>query len=290
MMGTVRVIPTGAALGADIEGVDLRDIGDAAFERILGAWHENLVIRFRGQQLDDDALAEFSRRFGVLDLAPTGRGGAPFNPSRPEITVLSNIVIDGAFSGALGNSELVWHQDMSYNDEPPMASLLYAKEVPSAGGDTLFYNLYKAYETLPVYLKARVQGVSCKHDATRSSSGELRHGYAESYSDEERPGAIHPFVVRHPASGKLALYLGRRPNACVMGMPADEGAALLDALWDHVRNGPHSWAQKWRVGDLVVWDNRCTLHRRDELDPNSRRLMHRTQIRDEARPVAAWAN
>lgn len=288
-MSTIRVIPTGAALGADIEGVNLRDVGDAAFAEILGAWHDNLVIRFRGQDLDDDALADFSRRFGVLDMAPTGRGGTPFNLSRPEITVLSNIKVDGEFTGALGNSELVWHQDMSYNDEPPKASLLYAKEVPSEGGDTLFYNLYTAYETLPGDLQARIQSLSCKHDATRNSSGELRHGYDESYSDEDRPGAIHPFVIRHPATGRAALYLGRRPNACVIGIPADESEALLDALWDHVKSGPHYWAQQWRAGDLVIWDNRCALHRRDKLDPNSRRLMHRTQVRDEARPVAAWA-
>jgi taurine dioxygenase len=289
-VSTITVTPTGAALGADIGGVDLRRIDDAAFAKILEAWHDNLVLRFRAQQLDDDALAEFSRRFGVLDMAPTGRGGTPFNPSRPEITVLSNIVVDGAFTGALGNSELVWHQDMSYNDEPPKASLLHAKEVPGEGGDTLFYNLYKAYETLPDDLKARIRGVRCKHDATRNSSGELRTGYAETYSDEERPGAIHPFVVRHPATGRSALYLGRRPNACVIGLPADESEALLDALWDHVERGPHSWAQQWRAGDLVVWDNRCTLHRRDKIDPKSRRLMHRTQVRDDARPVAAWSN
>ena len=286
----LTVTPTGAALGADIEGIDLRRIDDATFAKILDAWHDHLVIRFRGQQLDDDALAEFSRRFGVLDMAPTGRGGTPFNQSRPEITVLSNIVVDGAFKGALGNSGLVWHQDMSYNDEPPKASLLYALEVPGEGGDTLFYNLYKAYETLPADLKTRIQGVSCKHDATRSSSGELRHGYAETYSDAARPGAIHPFVIRHPASGKPALYLGRRPHASVIGLDKDDSEALLDALWDHVKNGPYSWAQQWRVGDLVIWDNRCTLHRRDKLDPDSRRLMHRTQIRGEARPVAAWAN
>ena len=132
----LTVTPTGAALGADIEGIDLRRIDDATFAKILDAWHDHLVIRFRGQQLDDDALAEFSRRFGVLDMAPTGRGGTPFNQSRPEITVLSNIVVDGAFKGALGNSELVWHQDMSYNDEPPKASLLYALEVPGEGEDS----------------------------------------------------------------------------------------------------------------------------------------------------------
>lgn len=290
MSGIPKVAPSGAALGADIEGVDLREIDDAAFRIIEDAWHDNLILRFRGQQLDDDDLAAFSRRFGVLDMAPTGRGGTPYNPDRPEITVLSNIVVDGKELGALGNSELVWHQDMTYNEVPPKASLLYAKEVPESGGDTSFYNMYKAYETLPDDLRARIQGLGCKHDATRTSSGELRHGYEESYSHDERPGAVHPFVIRHPASGRDALFLGRRPNAYVPGMPVEEGDALLDALWDHINNGPHHWTQNWRVGDLVIWDNRCALHRRNGLDPASRRHMHRTQVRDEARPVAAWAS
>jgi len=289
MGNQLKVVPTGAALGADVEGVDLRDLDDAAFAKILDGWHDNLILRFRGQALDDDSLADFSRRFGMLDMAPTGRGGTPFNPTRPEITVLSNIVVDGEAVGALGNSELVWHQDMTYNELPPKASLLYAMEAPESGGDTSFYNMYKAYETLPDDLRARIQGLSCKHDATRTSSGELRHGYDETYSHEERPGAVHPFVIRHPASGKLALFLGRRPNAYVPGLSEEEGDALLDALWDHINNGPHSWTQQWRVGDLVIWDNRCALHRRNGLDPASRRLMHRTQVRDEARPVAAWA-
>lgn len=290
MSGIPKVVPSGAALGADIEDVDLREIDDAAFMVIEDAWHDHLILRFRGQQLDDDNLAEFSSRFGALDLAPTGRGGTPYDPSRPEITVLSNIVVDGKEMGALGNSELVWHQDMTYNEVPPKASLLYGMEVPAHGGDTSFYNMYKAYETLPDDLRARIQGLACKHDATRTSSGELRHGYEETYSHEERPGAVHPFVIRHPATGRDALFLGRRPNAYVPGMPVEEGDALLDALWDHINNGPHHWTQNWQVGDLVIWDNRCALHRRNGLDPSMRRHMHRTQVRDEARPVAAWAS
>ena len=286
---TVEVAPSGAALGADIVGLDVKnDINDAVFSQILDAWHDHNVLRFRGQDLDDDALAEFSQRFGVLDMAPTGRGGSPFDPTRPEITVLSNIVVDGKPMGALGNSELVWHQDMSYNDLPPKASLLYGIEVPEEGGETLFYNLYKAYEMLPGDLAKRIEGLSCKHDATRNSSGELRHGYDEAYSNEERPGAVHPLVVRHPGSGRTALYLGRRPNAWIVGLSDAESEQLLDDLWGHIERHDFSWVQHWRKGDLVIWDNRCTLHRRNSLDPSTRRMMHRTQVRDEARPVAGW--
>jgi taurine dioxygenase len=285
---SIQVVPTGCALGADIVGVDLRgEIDTATFQTILDAWSQHLVLRFRGQSLDDDALAEFSKRFGTLDMAPTGRGGTPFDPSRPEITVLSNIVQDGKPMGGLGNSELVWHQDMSYNDIPAKASLLLAIEVPAAGGETYFYNTYAAYDALPDDLKSRIGELSCKHDATRTSSGELRHGYEERYTNEARPGAVHPLVVRHPVTGKSALFLGRRPNAWIVGLSDAESEALLDELWAHIEGGDFAWAQAWRVGDLVLWDNRCTLHRRNTLNPEMRRLMHRTQVRDEARPVAA---
>jgi taurine dioxygenase len=214
----IEVLPTGAALGADIEGVDLSGtVDDEVFRRVYEAWNGQLVLRFRGQRLDDGALVAFSRRFGELDMAPTPAAEERLAPMRPEIAVISNIVEGGKAVGSLGNSELVWHQDMSYNELPPKASLLYCIETPSAGGETFFYNLYEAYETLPQALKVRIQGLSCKHDATRNSSGQLRKGFREHYSNTERPGAIHPLVVRHPETGRSSLYLGRRPHAGLLG-------------------------------------------------------------------------
>lgn len=284
----IKVVPTGAPLGADIQGIDLRQpVPESTLKQIYKAWNDHLVLRFRGQQLDDDSLIQFSRRFGDLDMAPIRAALDPYHPSRPEITVVSNVIENGKPVGGLGNSELVWHQDMSYNDLPPKASLLYGVEVPAVGGETYFYNLYTAYETLPESLKQRIAGLSCKHDATRNSSGQLRNGFKESYSNADRPGAIHPLVVRHPETGRLSLYLGRRPNAWVVGLPDAESDQLLDALWAHIHNGSAFWAQQWQPGDLVIWDNRCTLHRRNQLDPALRRHMHRTQVRDSARPVAA---
>jgi taurine dioxygenase len=283
-----EVLPTGAALGADIGGVDLSGGLDGdVFRRVYEAWNDHLVLRFRDQRLDDDALVAFSRRFGELDMAPIIAADEHLPPTRPEIAVISNIVVGGKALGSLGNSELVWHQDMSYNELPPKASLLYCIETPSGGGETFFYNLYKAYETLPQALKARIQGLACKHDATRNSSGQLRKGFREHYSNAERPGAVHPLVARHPETGRSSLYLGRRPNAWIVGFSDADSEAMLDELWAHVQNGPHRWAQQWRPGDLVIWDNRCTLHRRNQLDPTVRRLMHRTQVRDDTRPVAA---
>jgi len=282
------VVPTGAALGADVRGLDLSGkIDDKVFRDIYRAWNDHLVLRFRGQRLDDNALVTFSRRFGELDMAPTPAPGERMVVTLPEVAVISNIVVGGKAVGSLGNSELVWHQDMSYNELPPKASLLYGIETPSAGGETFFYNLYNAYATLPQALKSRIQDLSCKHDATRNSSGQLRKGFEERYSNVERPGAIHPLVVRHPETGRSSLYLGRRPNAWIVGLSDADSDALLDELWAHVQQGPHLWTQEWRRGDLVIWDNRCTLHRRNQLDPSLRRLMHRTQVRDRTRPVAA---
>jgi len=285
---SIQVLPTGAALGADVRGLDISGkIHDTVFRDIYKAWNDHLVLRFRDQRLDDNALVIFSRRFGELDMAPTPAPGERMVVSLPEVAVISNIVVGGKAVGSLGNSELVWHQDMSYNELPPKASLLYGIETPSAGGETFFYNLYKAYATLPQALKSRIQALSCKHDATRNSSGQLRKGFEERYSNAERPGAIHPLVVRHPETGRSSLYLGRRPNAWIVGLSDADSDALLDELWAHVQQGPHLWTQEWRQGDLVIWDNRCTLHRRNQLDPSLRRLMHRTQVRDKTRPVAA---
>ena len=282
------MLPTGAALGADVRGLDISGkIHDKVFRDIYKAWNDHLVLRFRDQRLDDNALVAFSRRFGELDMAPTPAPGERMVVTLPEVAVISNIVVGGKAVGSLGNSELVWHQDMSYNELPPKASLLYGIETPSAGGETFFYNLYKAYATLPQTLKSRIQTLSCKHDATRNSSGQLRKGFEERYSNAERPGAIHPLVVRHPETGRSSLYLGRRPNAWIVGLSDADSDALLDELWAHVQQGPHLWTQEWRQGDLVIWDNRCTLHRRNQLDPSLRRLMHRTQVRDKTRPVAA---
>ncbi len=287
-MTRITVKPSGRALGADIEGIDLaQPIDDATFKEIENAWAEHLVLRFRGQNLTDDQLAAFSAHFGDLDDAPIRASGTPNHDRRRDIAIISNIVEGDKPLGSLGNSELVWHQDMSYKDLPPKASILYGVETPATGGNTEFYNLYAAYETLPDDVKARIQGLQIKHDATRNSAGQARVGMEAEYTNEERPGAIHPLVARHPLTGKPSLYIGRRPNAWIVGLSDAESDALLDQLWDHIVKNDHTWAQEWRTGDLVLWDNRCTLHRRGPLDPAQRRRMHRTQIRDEARPVAA---
>ena len=281
----MEVKPTGAALGAEIHGVDLKRIDDGMFAAINRAWVDNLVLLFRGQQLNDEDLIAFSRRFGELDWAPIQETGRRFVEGYPEIYVVSNVIENGVPIGSLGAGEAIWHTDMSYISDPPKASMLYALEVPTAGGDTGFVNMYAAYEALPPSLTRRVEGLSLKHDGTYNSGGYVRQGTEAVDDPVTSPGAVHPIVCTHPQSGRRVLYLGRRRNAYIVGLPVAESESLLDEIWRYVRD-EFTWYNHWRAGDLVLWDNRCTMHRRDPFDADSRRIMHRTQIRCESRPSA----
>lgn len=285
----ITITPTGNGIGADVSGVDLASITAEQAAEIRRAWIEHQVLRFRGQKLSDDAMAKFSEHFGELEGAPVGFKGMKYKTDRPEVTVISNIKIDGEAIGGLGDGEAEWHSDMTYIDMPPDASALYSLEIPAHGGNTWFMDMYQAFEALSPQLQEKLEGLTCKHDATRSSDGKLRAGFEETYTREELPGAVHPLVIRHPESGRKALYPGRRLNAHIMELPPAESDKLLDDLWAYLLANGKTWSQEWQVGDLVMWDNRCVLHRREAFDPNSRRLMHRTQMKGSARPVAASA-
>ena len=283
----MQVIPTGAALGAEVRGIDLtQSLSAEEFDAIEQAWLDHSVLLFRDQTLTDDELIRFSQHFGPLDIAPasaTDMAGAQ-EKSRPEIWIISNVIENGKPIGALGDKEAEWHTDMSYVDEPPMASILNAREIPKAGGDTSFGNMYKALETMPEELRLEIENRVCNHDSSTTSVGELRAGAGEVVDVREAPGAKHPMIRTHPATGGKALYLGRRLNGYVQGMDLDASEALLDALWAHCTKPEFTWTHQWKVGDLLVWDNRCTIHRRDSFNGAERRVMHRTQIKGD-RPV-----
>jgi len=275
----IDVIPTGAALGAEIHGVDLRSIDDATFRALYQAWLDHSVVLVRGQQLSDDDLIAFSRRFGTLDHAPIQENGRRFVEGHPEIYVVSNVVENGTAIGSLGAGEAVWHTDMSYLPDPPKASALYALEVPANGGDTYFCTMYGGWDTLPEDMRERVRTLRVKHDGTYNSGGYVRAGVTPSDDPRTAPGTLHPLVAIHPETGRRHLYLGRRPNAWLEGLSLDESNALLDDIWDIATADRLTWRHRWRAGDLVLWDNRCVMHRRDAFDPGSRRVMHRTQIK-----------
>ena len=281
----IQVIPTGAALGAELDGVDLKNLDPLQFAALERAWHDHQVVLVRGQSLTDADLVAFSRRFGNLDLAPVQETGRRFVEGIPEIYIVSNVIVNGEPIGSLGAGEAVWHTDMSYLDVPPMASMLYALEVPAAGGNTSFCSMYAVYEALPAELKRRIAPLKIKHDGTYNSGGYLRQGVAATDDPRTSPGAVHPLVCTHPDTGRRMLYLDRRRNAYLVGLDLAESERLLDQLWGFVENPQFAWEHVWHVGDLVLWDNRCTMHRRDPFDASARRIMHRTQIKGSASPA-----
>lgn len=267
-------------LATDVIGVDLSEpLSENRFQRIREAWHSYPVLRFRQQQISDEQLMAFSAHFGPLDHSPVGF--LPPGTDRdtiPKVAIISNILENGKPIGGLGATEASWHTDISYKEEPAMASILYGIEVPNEGGDTHYCTMYGAYERLPDSLRKQIRGMKLKHDAAHDSAGKLRRGYQEVSELSEVPGAIHPIIRIHPETHRPALFLGRRLHASVVGLPLKESEAFLDELWSYVAYPEDCWVQQWQVGDAVLWDNRAVMHRRDGFDPNSRRLMHRTQI------------
>lgn len=284
---TVTVRPVSPAVGAEIAGVDLRRLSDREFALVERAWTQHSMILVRDQALSDDDLLGFSRRFGALDPPPNQERGRISPAGYPDIYVVSN-VLDAAGEpiGALGAGEAVWHTDMSYLDLPPDASMLYALEIPPSGGNTWFCGMQAALDALPAELRAAIEGRRIKHDGTYNAGGYLRKGVTPTDDPMAAPGAWHPAIVRHPGNGRATLYLGRRRNSYIEGYSREASDRLLDALWQHVAEPRFLYEHRWRLGDLVMWDNRSTMHRRDPFDSAARRIMHRTQIKGSHKPVA----
>ena len=275
-----------APLGAEVAGVDLsKPVGRSDVDAIEQAWRERLVLVFHSQSLTDPQLKDFSKNFGDLDPPGPNPFGEPFNKDHPEINVISNVVENGKPIGNLGDGEAVWHADMTYVDVPPKAAMLHSLEVPppEAGGNTYFANMFAAYESLPADLKKAVEGKTLVHDASRNSAGMLRKGYQEVTDVRQTVGAHHPLVRTDPKTGRKALFLGRRPNAYVLGLDVAESEALLDAVWAHATQPRFAMCHEWKVGDLLMWNNLSVLHRRDPFSPTTRRVMHRTQIKGDER-------
>ncbi len=238
-------------IGAEVRGIDLSHaLTDAEFDLIKAAWLEHLVLVFHDQSLSDEALVRFSRRFGDLDTVP---GWEPFSPDGfPEVLTISNVTDGGKALGVLGDGEAAWHTDMSYIDLPPPASLLHSHEIPDEGGDTWFMNMYAALDALPGDLRQAIDGRILNHDASHDSSGKLRTNH-DMFSDvNEAPGARHPMVMRHPETGRPALYLGRRLHAWIVGESVMDSDTLLDRLWAHCQDGDFVYRHRWQKGDLVM--------------------------------------
>jgi len=284
---TMTVRPVTSAVGAELSGIDLKRLSEADFAALQSAWYTHGMILVRGQQLSDDDLLAFSRRFGELDPPPNQERGRISPPGYPDVYVVSNVLDkNGDPIGALGYGEAAWHTDMSYLDMPPDASMLYSLEIPPIGGNTWFCGMQAACDALPKDLRARIEGRRVKHDGTYNSGGYLRQGVTPTDDPLAAPGAWHPAILKHPVNGRATLYLGRRRNSYVEGYDRDESEAVLNAVWMHILQPRFTYEHKWRVGDLVMWDNRSTMHRRAEFDGAERRIMHRTQIKGSGAPIA----
>ncbi len=284
------ITPLAPALGARIDGLRLDAIDEAGIATIRAALLEHAVLLIPGQTLADAQLIAFGRRIGELDVSPLAYVDGQQEREHPEVLIVSNVKQDGRPIGVLGDAEVVWHSDNSYRETPLSYSLLYAVELPPAGGETCFTSMYLAWETLPAALKARVAGLEIKHDMTYNSAGVLRRGFTHVTDPVSAPGPWHPIVRTHPQTGHDALYLGRRPNAYVRGLPRAASDALIEALWAHATDERFAWCHRWQLGDVLIWDNRCVMHRRNGFDPNARRIMHRLQFSGERpahRPEAA---
>jgi len=294
----MEVIPSGRILGAEVRGVDLsRALQSAERAAILDAWHTHLVLLFRDQSLSDEDLLRLAELFGGAQVAGSrgyyvkaGYGTKSGRISKhPGISIVSNLDENGnpvpVHSGT-GSLPLTYHTDNSYVETPPKGSLLYGLQTPvEGGGDTSFVNQYEAFDTLPERLRTQIEGLHIKHDTSRNTAGSVRPAAALPATYDDVVGPVHPIVRVHPDTGRKALYLGRRyaaPSSHIVEMPNEEGEVLLDELWAHATDDRLSWTQHWRPNDLLMWDNRCTMHARSAIDSTQPRELHRTLIAGEA--------
>lgn len=272
-----------------IDDFPFENLDDQVVKALRAAWTKYPVLRFRNVTVGDREQIAFSNALGRSVIHPRQLQQGK-NAEFPEILVISNKKkSDGSAAGDLGDGEVNWHTDTWFVDRPPSAAILRAVELPNEGGNTYFANMYAAYAALPEALKVRLAGLSIHHQTVIDGRGEVRLGMeaptSPNYADW--PGVDHPIVRRHADSGKVGLYLGgSRKYQSIVGIAQDEAKELLDELWARATEGAHVWGQEWKAGDMVMWDNRCTLHRRDPFDPSTIRLMHRTTVEGE-RPVAA---
>lgn len=264
-------------IGTEVKGIDLREpVSDDDFAVLRDTLNQRSVLLFRGQNINESQHVAFSRRFGPL----LGHVLTQFlKKEHPEVYVLSNVSENGK---PIGNHKegWNWHSDLSYKAEPSMGALLYALEVPPVEGDTFFASMHAAYEALDEDTKARIRPMTATHS--------YANYYGKAFADRNpltpeqlaaTPDVVHPLVRTHPETGRLSLYVGEDVVKQIDGLPAEESAALLAELNAHAISPAFSYRHKWLAGDLLVWDNRCTMHRATPYDDNVyRRVMHRTTV------------
>jgi len=273
----MELSPLTSFIGVEVKGVDLREpISAADFAAVRQALNEKSLLLFRGQKLNEAQHVEFSRRFGTLLVHVLKQ----FTKQEyPEVYVLSNVTESGK---PIGNHKegWNWHSDLSYKAEPCLGAALYALEVPPEEGDTFFASMHAAYEALDDAIKVRIRPMQ----ATHSYANYYGKAFADRnpLTDEQKaavPDVVHPVVRTHPETGRLALYVGEDVVKNLVGLPEGESTELLADLNRHAIDPRFSYRHKWQAGDLLVWDNRATMHKATPYDDaRYRRVMHRTTI------------
>ena len=260
----VRVNPISEVMACEITGVDLsKPLDDSTFAEIEQAFHDHQVIAIRGQKISPENQVAFTRRFGDIEPHNTTEFVIP---DTPQVLVLSNDVRDGKPIGVIDAGDF-WHSDSSHRKVPSKATILHSLRNPSEGGDTQFANMYLAYETLPAAVKLRIEGLQGIHAASKLKNKRVqvskdRPGATDFYASRlGRPDVTHPIVMVHPATGRKALYISPRFTIGIAGMPEQEADELLDLLFDHQLKMDFQYHHKWHENDLVMWDNRCLLHK-----------------------------
>jgi taurine dioxygenase len=278
MLGTagLTIRRLSPALGAEILDLDLaQGVDDRTFDRIRQAWHEHGVLLFRGQRLSTEDQVRFAARFGELAKNLRDYAGS----DHPSVMYISNVTKDGKLIGSLPDGEMLFHSDMCYLEVPCAAALLYAIDVPSRGGNTLFLNAYAAYDALPEDWKQRLAGLKALNVYAPGQTDNTKPRLA--MKDAEEPGArsyAHPVVRTHPATGRPSLYVNRLMTAGIVGLPSEESDRTLQFLFDHQEQRRFIYEHVWRPGDLLIWDNRCTLHARTDFNAAERRMLRRVTV------------
>ena len=272
------------SLGAEVTGLDLSENGNnEAFSTIHKAFLDHSVLVFRNQSLTPDELVRFSKRFGPLEQHVLTQFAYPGNP---DIFIVSNVKEKGKPIGAIRAGQY-WHTDCSYLERPTLASVLYALEVPSYGGDTMFTSMACAYDELSETMKQLLEGLTAVHDYTNAYDIFFsKFPDRPSLSEEQRaavPPVEHPVVRTHPENGRKVLFVNPGFTRRIAGMTDAESRALLDFLFEHAQQPHFIYRHHWRRGDVVIWDNRATWHLAvADYDMDERRHMHRTSIAGDA--------
>ncbi len=277
----VDVEPLPASLGARVTGIDLRQpLDDATYKAVHAAWLKHQVLVFPEQELAENHQIAFSRRFGEFPRRGRFETRNERDTGEKSIMLVSNIRKDGKPIGSLPDGEMMFHSDGAYDDRPYKYTLLFAVELPAEGGNTLFANMYDAYETLPDGLKSRLRGCHAQHGYY--SGTVLRDQPVGPYSGD----AVHPVFIEHGETGRTAVYISRLLTLRIMECAEAESEAILAQLFDHCEQPGLIYEHVWKTGDFVMWDNRCIIHARTDFPHTERRLLRRTVIQGE-KPMMA---